>query len=106
MAIRIERVIYMSDLRNFCIRHNYYTGGDGEAYDRLLTELRDKVNSASTEEEFLDAILILAEDIVDHSDIGDKLYKDTQDWQEVVDNIVYLLLQENTVTQYIIRDNS
>lgn len=106
MAIRIERVIYMSDLRNFCIRHNYYTGGDGEAYDRLLTELRNNVNSASTEEEFLDAILILAEDIVDHSEIGEKLYKDTQDWQEVIDNIVYLLLQENAVTQYVIRENS
>lgn len=105
MAITLKHRMDMDELRGFCIRHNYYTGGTGVQYDRLLTELRDNVNSAEKEEDILDAMLILAEDILIHSDIGKGLEPYTDDWASEVDNLVFLLLYENVLLRYVDRND-
>ena len=55
------RKLYSGDLRNLCIKKNWYTLGTNEEYDRLLTlaDRYDNVNTAT--------IVNIAEDIKNHS---------------------------------------
>lgn len=37
MKIKERRILHASDLRTLCIRENWFTLGDNEAYDRMMT---------------------------------------------------------------------
>ena len=52
----------MNDVRKQCIEHNWYTNGDCEAYDNMLTFVND-IEYAST-----DDLETIATDIKQHSD--------------------------------------
>ena len=56
------RKISMSDVRKQCIEHNWYTNGDCEAYDNMLTFV-NSLEYAST-----DDLETIATDIKEHSD--------------------------------------
>ena len=77
----------MEDLRNFCIRRNYYTRGDCKAYDRLLKMTYVKPD--------MDVLRMAAEDIARHSNL--------QNGETVVDimngimnEVVNIYFQEET----------
>lgn len=52
------------DLRNLCIRHNYYTRGDNKAYANIFEMA--KYNEEGD-------LIAVARDILDHSDTNDTL---------------------------------
>lgn len=56
------RTISMSDVRKTCIENNWYTNGDCEAYDNMLTFVNG-LKHAST-----DDLETIATDIKEHSD--------------------------------------
>lgn len=72
----------MEDVRAMCIKYDFYTCGDCEAYDHMLSDLcRGDMTS--------DRIIEIAEDIVEHSDPENKYLKS----YEPVDVVVGFLLE-------------
>ena len=61
MKIKETRTLYASDLRTLCIRENWFTLGDTEAYERMMT--RTFCKNLTTE-----IIEDIARDILGHSD--------------------------------------
>lgn len=59
----MEKIIRMTanDLRALCISESWYTNGNNNEYDKLLTKANDCENIT------LDILKELAEDIIDHS---------------------------------------
>lgn len=62
----IKRTVEAARLRGICIKHNYYTRGDNEAYGNMLLKFLDH---PITEKE----IEWLAKDIKSHSDTEDEV---------------------------------
>lgn len=62
------RKISADDLRNLCVRRDWYTGGSCEEYDNLLFNLADSKENIST-----DDIVEIAQDIIEHSDTDQEL---------------------------------
>lgn len=58
------RTLSMDDLRELCIKNNYYTEGTNDEYDRFLTSVKGV-------EITKDKIYYLAVNIFTHSDIED-----------------------------------
>lgn len=58
------RKVRGSDLRNLCIKNNWYTKGDCEDYERLLGELSTAKGNITTAD-----IIEIAEDIANHSEL-------------------------------------
>ena len=63
----IKRTVEASKLRGMCIKHNYYTRGDNEAYGEMLLKFQYAENITETEIEWL------AKDIKSHSDTEDEV---------------------------------
>ena len=61
------RTISMSDVRNACIKNNWYTNGDCEDYDSMLSFVNG-LKYAST-----DDLETIATDIKEHSDTDDEI---------------------------------
>lgn len=61
------RTISMSDVRKACIKNNWYTNGDCEAYDSMLSFVNG-LKYAST-----DDLETIATDIKEHSDTDDEI---------------------------------
>lgn len=61
------RKIHSDDLRNLCIKKNWYTKGTGEEYSNLLATA-DGINNIETQD-----IVRIAQDILDHSDTAQPL---------------------------------
>lgn len=61
--IKTTTTWYAEDVREFCIRHNFYTKGDNKAYDKLLSFVWDKKPTTSN-------LYKVAQDIMDHTDMG------------------------------------
>ncbi len=59
---KTRKSINRDDLRNLCIRQEYYTRGDCKAYEELLDFVTDR-NITDTD------IIAIADNIYDHSDI-------------------------------------
>lgn len=55
------RVLWMSDLRNLCIRKNWYDEGNNEEYEEMLLQFRGS-KTVTTDE-----ILCVAQNIAAHS---------------------------------------
>ena len=56
------RYISSMEVRNLCIKNNWYTCGDNEQYDYLLNTLCDKENITTQD------MIIIATDIKTHSE--------------------------------------
>lgn len=62
MKIKETRRIFAEDLRNLCIRNNWYTRGNSAEYNHLLLDLAENKLNITTED-----IVAIAEDIREHS---------------------------------------
>jgi len=60
--IKEMRYISSMEVRNLCIKNNWYTCGDNEQYDYLLNTLCDKENITTQD------MIIIATDIKTHSE--------------------------------------
>ena len=60
--IREMRYLSSMEVRNLCIKHDWYTCGDNEQYDYLLNILCDKRNITTQD------MVIIATDIKTHSE--------------------------------------
>lgn len=65
---REVRRIFAKDLRELCIRNNWYTRGDCKAYSHLLNELAHEKENITT-----DDIVEIAQDILEHSNTDQEL---------------------------------
>lgn len=65
---REVRRILAEDLRELCIRNNWYTRGDCKAYSHLLNELAHEKENITT-----DDIVEIAQDILEHSNTDQEL---------------------------------
>lgn len=65
---REVRRIFAEDLRELCIRKNWYTRGDSKAYSHLLNELAHEKENITT-----DDIVEIAQDILEHSNTDQEL---------------------------------
>lgn len=65
---REVRRILSEDLRELCIRKNWYTRGDCKAYSHLLNELAHEKENITT-----DDIVEIAQDILEHSNTDQEL---------------------------------
>lgn len=66
MKIREDRYITAMELRNLCVRNNWYTCGDNEEYAKLF-QMADKENLTT------DDLVALAKDIKEHSNTYDEV---------------------------------
>ena len=62
------RRIFANDLRNLCIRNNWYTRGTNKEYTHMLHVLAAKGKNITT-----DDIVDIATDIMEHSDTDQEL---------------------------------
>lgn len=73
------------DVRNFCIRHNYYTHGDCKAYENMLVMVE--------KEPYSDELLYkVAKDILEHSDDPDNY----------IENMMFCLFRETVNTFFTV----
>lgn len=87
-GVNVKRTTYADNVRQMCIRGQFYTQGDCEDYEHMLS----KVTRA---EEFTDELLIeTAIDIFNHSDIDRLMDECGADEHEVLDGIVHNLLND------------
>lgn len=78
---------YRDDVRNFCIRHNYYTAGDCRAYEKMLNMVEN--------EPYSDGLLYkVAKDILEHS----------EDTENYVENMMFCLFRETVSTFFKVID--
>ena len=66
MKIKVEKRLHADDVQRLCIKQNYYTCGDIEAYDKMLT----MCNSNKVTNQLIYKIAV---DIAIHSDL-DRIY--------------------------------
>lgn len=57
----IEKTWWSDDVRQFCIRHDYYTGGTNQDYFKMLNYVSDHMHPTD------DDIVLVATDIYMHS---------------------------------------
>lgn len=82
----VKRYISAGKVRNICIENGYYTRGDNEAYSKML-------DSINVKDEFNDEKLkSVAVDIYNHSDIENMMLLYGIDELEVMEHIVYTLV--------------
>lgn len=77
-----RKSINRDDLRNLCIRQEYYTRGDCEAYEELLSYV-DGRNITDND------IIAIADNIYDHSDIDRIMEEYGCSSDEVFDSIYF-----------------
>ena len=76
-TITERRVIYPTEVRSMCIRHDFYTAGTNEEYTAMLDKVVENYDDISNE-----ALCEIAEDILNHSapakidgmDVGSMMY--------------------------------
>ena len=85
--VKTERWLDSSKVREMCIRYQYYTHGDCEAYDKML-RFADNLNV-----ENLEGVKEVAIDIYHHSSLRDM---DDCTPTEFVEGLMYGLLTECT----------
>jgi len=66
-SVKTKVVIHRDSIYNLCVRQQYYTCGDCEAYEKMLGYV-DSLNDIQLDK-VADAVYIIANDIYDHSDI-------------------------------------
>ena len=66
MKYKEIRTLTANNLRNLCIRQNWYTCGDNAEYEHLLYDLAASKSHLTTQD-----IIKIAEDIAAHSDLQD-----------------------------------
>ncbi len=76
--MRIIKVLYHEDVRNLCIRHDYYTRGTCKDYENMFSMI------AEDEDIDYEVLSKVATDILEHSDTDDSL-------DDVVSYLVYHL---------------
>ena len=69
MKIKETRLLSSFNLRNLCIKRNWYTKGDNNEYSHLLNELNHDGRENITTED----IRMIAEDIIEHSVIDSQM---------------------------------
>ena len=80
---KTKRTINSMDLRKLCIEQQYYTRGDNEAYEKLLTYVQNNEDINDS------AVIAIADNIFDHSDI-DRIMKEYNcNEDEVFDSIYF-----------------
>lgn len=87
--MKIERTVYWEDLRNACIREEWYTKGTCEEYDNLLFGIVDKCSELTDEK-----LMAIAEDIFQHSNTEKLMDKYGCDETEYMEHILWVLLNE------------
>lgn len=89
-------ILSAEDVRNYCIRHDYYTCGDCEEYDNLLTHL---IAGEMTAEKLYGA----ATDIVKHSDYDPNGFDTEADVIDKVASDLMCLMQILEVSNELLR---
>jgi len=83
-----ERKIWSSmEVRNFCVRHDFYACGDNEDYETMLDFVRQ--NAPTTE-----SLYLVAYDIAAHSE------------DQTVTNMMFLLSKETVMTFFEIEEGT
>ena len=85
----------MSDLRNVCIRNDWYTRGTNDEYARLLTMVKDSKVTDSK-------LMKIAMDIYEHSDM--ERYERDYSENEILENIVHILINDGCTVTVTIED--
>lgn len=96
MKIQSEKMLSMEDVRILCIRENWYTLGDVQAYGKML-------KMANSEHVTNKLLYKIALDIAEHSDIDDYL-KSGHNYKEIIEHIMYLLNRQCFESFVIIDD--
>lgn len=78
MKFTETRTLSMSDLRNLCIKNNWYTNGNNDEYNELLTSVKNK--NITTND-----IIDIANDIINHSDLNFTI--------ETLENVCFEILE-------------
>lgn len=90
---REYRRIYGYKVRQLCIQDNLYTEGNNEEYSHLLNTLcKDDVDQT------LDSLGVIAEDIIKHSDLENLLNRFGCDEEELLQSILWELINECCIT--------
>ena len=71
-----------SDIRSMCVRQNLYTMGDCEAYDKMLSFVRDTNPT-------MENMVVVANDILEHSDVEKRCRMYGVDESGVFENILF-----------------
>lgn len=92
MKIKETRLWDSYRVRNMCIKHDYYTRGDNEAYRKML-EFVDANSPNKTN------IYKVAKDIVSHSDMDSYIGEDA----ELIQGVMYDLANDVVKTHFEIQ---
>lgn len=93
----IERKWHASEVRGLCIRNNWYTCGTNDSYEAMLDMVRLSSKNPSD-----DMVIVIAENIAEHSDYERFCNRYGCDFNEFVDNIVFQLFDE-TISHHVVR---
>lgn len=86
MDSRIKFVLWAEDVREYCIRNNYYTLGTNEEYDHLLCDLVWAEGESITPEQLWE----IASDIEAHSEHNPMGYL----WEETAEERVRFICRD------------
>lgn len=78
--LNLRAVTSPEEVRQFCIKHNFYTDGDNEQYGELLDYVANHVEMTTI------TLSVIVDDIVKHSDLSDGDWIDENDMREDVTN--------------------
>lgn len=95
--MKIIRRWHVSEVRELCIKNDWYTEGSNESYEAMLDMVRLSSKNPSD-----DMVIVIAENIAEHSDIERFCNRYGCDFNEFVDNIVFQLFEE-TITHHVVR---
>lgn len=83
------RRLVWEEVRTLCIKDDYYTKGNNGDYENLLFNLCSESNVAT-----LELIEEVATDILEHSDVCEKMYKYGCGYDELKVNLMSCLVNE------------
>ena len=79
--VKLRKQIFRDELRNLCVRKDWFTCGSIADYDAMF----NKLNNDMSDEEIVD----VCKDIFDYSDVEKTAREYGVAYEEVFDNIVY-----------------
>ena len=101
--MKVYRCLDSHRVRGMCIKYSYYTAGDNEAYSKMLD--RCKTLQSDSDEITDDGMLVIARDILIHSNIDKIMREYSCDVKAVLEMILFNLYNDCCIT-FVELDNS
>ena len=83
-----------SEMRNYCIRNNFYTAGDCREYENMFSMLT-QINHLKTLEDLYINCQAVANDILDHTPAENWFYEERED---CVADMIFDMLNSDIIT--------